>query len=238
MAFDLAQADVAPAAQDVTSLRQVFATLHAESCPRHFNFHMHTHCSDGQLSPQELIQQVIAIGLTGFAITDHHTVNGYTQAQTWLTDERERLAWNGKSTHHLPHLWTGVEITAQLLDIEVHILGYAFDPHSAKLRPYLQRQAPTGKEASASRVIGAIQAAGGLAVLAHPSRYRKSPEDLITAAAHLSIDGVETFYAYDNPNPWRTSPEQTERAQVLRQKYDLLGTCGTDSHGKTLLQRI
>ncbi len=238
MAFDLVQASVAPAAQDAAALRRVFATVDAESCPVHYNFHMHTQCSDGQLQPEALIQQAIAIGLTGLAITDHHTVNGYHQAQDWLQDERERLAWNGKSTHHLPQLWTGVEITSQLLDIEVHILGYAFDPSSAALHMYLQRQAPTGKAAAAHRVIAAIQAAGGIAVLAHPVRYRKPPEDLIGAVAHMGIDGVEAFYAYDNPSPWRASPEQTQRVQALQVEYGLLSSCGTDTHGKSLLQRI
>ncbi len=238
MAFDLAQVEVVPAAQDVSALRRVFAAIHAESCPTHFNFHMHTLCSDGQLIPEALLKQAIAIGLSGLAITDHHTVNGYQQAQDWLRDERERLAWNGKSSHHLPQLWTGVEVTSQLLEIEVHILGYAFDPSSAAMRPYLQRQAPTGKDAAAQRVIAAIQAAGGIAVLAHPVRYRKPPEDLIAAVAGMGIDGVETFYAYDNPNPWRTSPAQTERVQALQNAYSLLSTCGTDTHGKNLLQRI
>jgi predicted metal-dependent phosphoesterase TrpH len=238
MAFDLAEAEVAPATQDSGALRQVFAAIHAESCPTRFNFHMHTLYSDGQLPPELLMQQAIAIGLDGFAITDHHTVQGSQLAQSWLQDERERLAWNGKSTHHLPHLWTGIEVTSQLLDIEVHILGYAFDPHSVVMRPYLQRQAPIGEDAKAQQVVVSIQAAGGIAILAHPMRYRKPAEDLIAAIAPMGIDGVETFYAYDNPTPWRASPAQTQRVQSLQKMYNLLGTCGTDTHGKSLLQRI
>lgn len=238
MAFDLAQADVAPAAQDVSALRQVFAAIQAESCPTRFNFHMHTLYSDGQLQPELLMQQAIAIGLDGFAITDHHTVQGSQIAQSWLQDERERLAWNGKSTHHLPRLWTGIEVTSHLLDIEVHILGYAFDPNHVAMRPYLQRLSPTGDDALAQNVVASIQAAGGLAILAHPMRYRKPAEHLIAAIAPMGIDGVETFYAYDNPTPWRASPAQTQQVQSLQRAYNLLGTCGTDTHGKSLLQRI
>jgi len=80
--------------------------------------------------------------------------------------------------------------------------------------------------------------AGGLAVLAHPVRYRRSPEDLIAAAATLGINGVETYYAYDNPSPWRTSPRQTDQVQRLSSTHGLLNTCGSDTHGLSLLQRV
>jgi predicted metal-dependent phosphoesterase TrpH len=45
---------------------------------------MHTNCSDGQLKPEVLIEQAVSIGLKGFAITDHHTVEGYKIAQDWV----------------------------------------------------------------------------------------------------------------------------------------------------------
>ncbi len=223
-----------PSARDVVSLRQVFTTIHAESCPTQYNFHMHTTCSDGQLQPEILIQQAIAIGLKGLAITDHHSVNGYRAAQRWLDECHQHTS----STDNKPHLWIGVEITSVLLGTEVHILGYGFDPNHPTLEPYLQHSSPRGDDAQADRVITAIQKAGGLAVLAHPARYRRSPEDLIEAAVQLGIDGVETYYAYDNPTPWRTSPIQTQRVQQINTAYRLLNTCGTDTHGKSLLQRL
>ncbi|MBD2021745.1 PHP domain-containing protein, partial [Leptolyngbya sp. FACHB-36] len=75
MAVDLA-AVAKPAAQDSAALRRVFETIDARSCPTSFNFHMHTLRSDGRLQPEALVQQAISIGLTGLAITDHHTVEG------------------------------------------------------------------------------------------------------------------------------------------------------------------
>ncbi len=221
------------AGQDVESLRQVFRAIQAESCPTRFNFHMHTVCSDGKLHPEELVQQAIVIGLEGFAITDHHSVNGYRLAQRWL-DEQQQAGQRDL----LPKLWVGVEITSQLLETEVHILGYGFSPDHGAIRGYLQGQAPTHEAALAANVIAAIRQAGGVAVLAHPVRYRRSPEELVAAATDLGIDGVETYYAYDNPSPWRCSPEQTERVQRLSSTYGLLNTCGTDTHGKSLLQRL
>jgi predicted metal-dependent phosphoesterase TrpH len=239
MAVNLIQADFAPsvaskpAAQDISALKRVFEAIHATSCPKSFNFHMHTVCSDGRLQPEALIQQAIAIGLQGFAITDHHSVKGYQAAQQWLDDHAAEFV-----DRVLPHLWVGMEVTAQLLETEVHILGYGFDPQMPELQPYLQGQAPTNDAAHAENVIAAIHTAGGLAVLAHPVRYRRSPEDLIPAAVQCQIDGIETFYAYDNPNPWRPSLDQTRRVQSLGQAHQLLNTCGTDTHGLSLLQRL
>jgi hypothetical protein len=221
-----------PAAQDAASLRQVFASLTAESCPRSYNFHMHTHCSDGQLKPELLAQQTIKLSLKGFAITDHHQIAGFYAAQRWLE------AWQQSTQKAVPHLWTGTEITSRLLDTEVHILGFAFNPEHEAIAPYLQGKAPLAEAAIASNVIAAIHRAGGLAVLAHPARYRRTPDDLIPAATNSGIDGVEAFYSYNNPKPWRPSPKETQHVQQLGAKYNLFNTCGTDTHGLSLVQRI
>jgi predicted metal-dependent phosphoesterase TrpH len=224
-----------PTAQDSDALREVFSGLHAESCPHTYNFHMHTNHSDGQLSPDRLVGQALEIGLKGFAITDHHSVSGFNAAQKHLND------WEAQpeNVHQkCPHLWVGTEITSRLLDIEVHILGYAFDPTHSAISSYLQGSAPRDDRAQAHRVIRAIKESGGIAVLAHPARYRKSYEQLIPAAVMAGIQGVETFYAYGNPKPWKASLDETLHIGELGSQYELLSTCGTDTHGKSLLQRV
>ncbi len=214
-------------------LEQVFQTVNAQSCPRYFNFHMHTVFSDGRLQPDTLMEQATAIGLKGLAITDHHSIDGYQAAQNWLED----MKWNNPDAN-TPHLWSGVEINANVLNIEVHILGYAFDPEEPSIKPYIQRDATTDQEYQAEAVIAAIQDAGGLAVLAHPARYKRSHFDLIPAIAAAGIDGVETFYAYNNPNPWKPSALESKQVQQLASEYGLFNTCGTDTHGLSLLRRL
>jgi predicted metal-dependent phosphoesterase TrpH len=226
-----------PEAQNVSALKQVFQTIDADSCPGSYNFHMHTVYSDGRLQPEELIKQAIALGIKGFAITDHHSTKGYEQAQIWLDH------WKLNHSNHIsatPSLWTGAEINAELLNNEVHILGYAFDPQHSSLKPYLRGDRGTigTDNYPAAKVIEAIHEAGGLAVLAHPCRYRSTADKLIPEAARFGIDGVETYYAYNNPNPWQPSPKQTALVKELAENYGLLGTCGTDSHGLSLLIRI
>lgn len=256
-------ASFSSAREERYALKEVFETIDEDSCPLSFNFHMHTVHSDGKLEPETLLKQAIDIGLKGMAITDHHTIGGYaivrglldswegnlqeSQSQkklyTFYPQAHQRNSLRNNSQNNsgnnlkMPRLWTGVEITSELLGINVHILGYAFDPEATCIQPYLQGKEPESRASQARRVISAIQKAGGLAVLAHPERYRRSAEKLIPEAVRLGIDGVETYYAYQNPKPWSPSPKQTKKVKKLAETYGLLQTCGTDTHGSNLLLR-
>ena len=217
-----------PLSASAQTLKAILSTINSESCPHHYNFHMHTLCSDGRLHPEALIEQAIAIGLQGLAITDHHSVAGFVCAQQWYAKQMPSPSIK---------LWAGIEITARLAGSDVHILGYGFDIDHPILVPYLQGHSAMGQASRANRVIDAIHAAGGIAVLAHPHRYKQPATILIPEAVHHGIDGVETYYAYDNVQPWRPSPQQTQTTEYFASKYNLLKTCGTDSHGLSLLHR-
>lgn len=220
-------------AQDITALKQVWQTITADSCPYQYNFHLHTICSDGRMNPEALIKQAIALGLKGLAITDHHSIRGWQIAQEILAHtarEQTSLA--------LPHLWTGVEISSYIKDVEVHILGYGFDPNQVAMQPYLTGSRPKNRDSHGRKVIAAIQEAGGLAVLAHPYRYRAPAEQLVPLAAERGIDGLEAYYGYSNPKPWLPSFLQTEKAIKLAQQHNLFTTCGTDSHGLKIVETL
>lgn len=220
---------------NLSTLKTVFQNLHEDSCPLHYNFHMHTVYSDGQLLPSEVMQQAVDIGLQGLAITDHNTTGGYRAAKNWLQQHQQ----NRPAGVMLPTLWSGIEINAELLGTEVHILGYGFDPDHQAMQPYQQGKVVTGEAYRSQRVVEAIHAAGGLAVLAHPARYRgTSVEALVPEAFRLGFDGVEAYYAYNNPSPWKPSPKPTRKVKQLTRMYGLLNTCGTDTHGRTILQRL
>lgn len=207
----------------LTDLKAAWAEIGPDSCPMIYNFHMHTLHSDGQLRPEAVVAQILDMGLKGFAITDHHSVGSYKRVLSLLPDDG-------------PQFWSGVEITAQLLGCEVHILGYGFHPGHSALQPYLQGDAVLG--AGADEVIEVLHQAQGLAVLAHPFRYGVSAEWLVPAATDLGIDGLEAYYAYKNPDPWTPSYPQTEQAEALAERFGLFKTCGTDTHGNLLTKRI
>lgn len=211
-------------------LRQVLRQVDATSCPDRYNFHNHTRCSDGQLQPEATMAQALEIGLQDMAITDHHSVQGYYRAQAWLRQ------------HQPPdsplRLWIGTEITAYIDRYDIHILGYGFDPEAIALAPYLQGREADRDYTPVERVIGAIHSAGGLAVLAHPSRYRLPTEEVVATVVDCGIDGLETYYAYRPTDPWQATPVETERVLALTERYDLLRTCGTDTHGTNLRLRL
>ncbi len=236
---------------DKQSLLEVFRTLDGASCPYQYNFHLHTHCSDGQLTPIDLIQQAVHHQLFGLAITDHHSIDGYLEASQWL-EQHSRLEKSGPEQHGFmnpgsensdtdagqPQLWPGTEITASLLGVDVHILGFAFSPSHGALEPYLQGKAVQGRGRQSEQVIAAIHEAGGFAVLAHPARYSKDLETLIQAAAEQEIDGVEAYYCYSNPDVWEPTADKTQRVEIMAEQFQLLKTAGTDTHGRNILRRI
>ena len=215
---------------DKSSLVQALETIHEGSCPHHYNFHLHTQHSDGQCQPIELFQQAIQLGLRGLAITDHHSVGAYWVVTQWLSQSQLPL-------ESVPRVWTGAEITSTLLDEDVHILALAFDPNAAAMQPYLTGESVYGDLRDAEVVIKAIHQADGLAVLAHPVRYRAKPSALVERAVKLGLDGVEAYYCYGRDQPWAPSQPQTSVVESLGDRFQLLKSCGTDTHGLDITRR-
>jgi hypothetical protein len=47
---------------------------------RYIDLHVHSNCSDGTLTPEELVLRGIKNDLVAFALTDHDTVDGVARA--------------------------------------------------------------------------------------------------------------------------------------------------------------
>ena len=208
-------------------LRSVLEQVGPESCPGHFNFHCHTLCSDGSLDPLELISQASERGLTNLAVTDHHSSHAHAPMTAWLNAQKA-------SGRTVPTLWSGMEISALLKGCLVHVLALGFRLDHPALQPYNLGDAAVGEALRADVVVKAIHAAGGLAVLAHPARYRLSHELLIDEASRLDFDGGEAWYDYDMSNRWAPSPLICDAIDRQLANLGLLRTCGTDSHGLDL----
>jgi 3',5'-nucleoside bisphosphate phosphatase len=91
------------------------------------DLHTHSNCSDGVLTPDELVTRAAAAGVQVLALTDHDTVAGLEQAQ------RSALL------HHM-RLVPGVEISASWRAQSIHVLGLWVDPASAELCSELRTQ--------------------------------------------------------------------------------------------------
>jgi predicted metal-dependent phosphoesterase TrpH len=92
------------------------------------DLHTHSNCSDGALTPADLVARAAAAGVEVLALTDHDTVAGLTEAD------------HSAGVHGL-RLVPGVEISASWRAQAIHVLGLWIDPASAELRSVLEMQA-------------------------------------------------------------------------------------------------
>ena len=211
-------------------LKKIIKSITKESCPNSINFHMHSTYSDGSLTAKEIYNQAIELNIDHYAITDHHSVDAYIELSK-LEDATLKYKLN------FPKLWTGIEITCLLKGCLVHVLGLGFDHKSKYLSPYIDNKSAIGNELLASTVVDSIHKANGIAVLAHPARYKLPFDILIDEASKLNFDAVETWYNYERANNWIPSEFVCDKIFDCANSYSLLSTCGTDSHGLSLLRR-
>ena len=101
---------------------------------QHFvDFHTHTHLSDGNLSPQELLDRATKAGIRTMAITDHNR-------------SCKELPQLQEAYPHI-RLIQGCEVSClyPLLpekNIELHVVALGFDPYNKKMEEILKRNQP------------------------------------------------------------------------------------------------
>lgn len=113
---------------------------------RRADLHTHTFCSDGRLSPAELVREARLRGLHALAVTDHDTVDGLEEGMA------AGRRWGVEVV-------SGVELSVTVGATEVHLLGYCFDPADVALRRHLDafRQA---RQRRAEQMVAHLQALG------------------------------------------------------------------------------
>lgn len=87
------------------------------------DLHIHSTCSDGYLSPEEVVRQAQRVGLAAVALADHDNIDGITRA-IQVGTELDII------------VLAGVELSTQWYNFsDMHLLGYGFDYQD----PYLVR---------------------------------------------------------------------------------------------------
>lgn len=246
------------------------------------DLHTHSNCSDGALTPAELVAHAAAAGVGVLALTDHDSTEGLQQAQTAAAAAGMRFV-------------PGVEISTSWRAQDIHVLGLWIDPGQAALRGLLESQAELrrarmrsiclrlskarlpGEELLASvqaqggvptrthiagamvaaglvarsdeafrkylakgksgyvsiqwpslqETIGAIRGAGGVAVLAHPGRYRLSGGARRRLLEEFTSAGGAALEIVSGGN----GAAHVEASTVMALKYGLQGSVGSDFHG-------
>lgn len=90
------------------------------------DLHIHSTCSDGTDTPQEIVQKAIALGLSAISITDHDTCAAYGEPLKGI------------------EFVTGIELSCELRNVPIHMLGYCFDV--AKMAPFIEEIQERRKE--------------------------------------------------------------------------------------------
>jgi CBS domain-containing protein len=211
--------------------------------PLRVDFHCHSTCSDGALSPEKLADKLADAGVAYAALADHDTLDG-------LDAFRKRLATRGVG------FLTGVEMTVQWRGREAHLLGFGFDPDHAELRAALasiRQSREPGEDSIAGSVrksrlsllraaappavgpdgrlgieaaIDLIHRAGGSAFLAHPLLMEADLDRLDTLLPDLKaagLDGIEALYS-------AFTPGDRERLCEMARRRGLLVSAGSDFH--------
>lgn len=85
------------------------------------DLHVHTNCSDGSMTPKEVIDEAVKNGVSVISIADHDTIDAYS-------DELFAYA-KAKNVKIIP----AVEISTKTGKCGFHVLGYNFDMKNEKL---------------------------------------------------------------------------------------------------------
>lgn len=86
---------------------------------KYIDLHVHSNVSDGTLTPSELVDEAIKNNLSAFALTDHDTTKGVSEA----LEAAKKATLKGTPIEVVP----GVEISAAYKNKDIHILGLFLD---------------------------------------------------------------------------------------------------------------
>ncbi len=140
------------------------------------DLHLHTTASDGEWSPDALLQHAAQEGFTLLAITDHDSVGGIRAAQ----ETGRRLGVT---------VIPGVELSCGA-EKEIHILGYGFDPKDAGLRDFCDERYAQRETRAAEMVRRLCE--GGMRI--SYDRVRELARGVV-ARPHVARALVEAGYA-------------------------------------------
>lgn len=167
------------------------------------DFHNHSTCSDGKLTPTQLIDLAAARGVRVFALTDHDTLDGQ--------DEAARAAARHPGFTLIP----GVELSCDVPGTEVHMLGLFVNRHGRALLDQLELFR-RGRIERAEKMVGAL---AGLGVPIEWSRVQEIAGEASVGRPHvaqalLERGHVQTFEEAFDRFLGRNGPAYFERQKL------------------------
>lgn len=145
------------------------------------DLHSHSTCSDGLLSPQDLVERAVQRGVDMLALTDHDELSGLSAARE-------------AATHWGLRLIDGVEISVLWEETTLHIVGLCIAPDYVPLTTGLAA-IRAGRGQRAHRMAQSLADAGIPDSLEGARRYATNPE--LLSRAHFARYLVAQGYASD-----------------------------------------
>ncbi len=145
------------------------------------DLHLHSVFSDGTLTPEEVVSTAERCGLRCISITDHDTVDGI------LSMDRTRKV---NTVEVIP----GIEISTIMenghSEVEVHILGYFIDVHSAALHAFFKEQV----EARRRRAVKMVEKLAEIGCPVDFERVEQIASGKVITRPHIAQALVEKGY--------------------------------------------
>lgn len=89
----------------------------------YIDLHVHSTASDGSFTPSELVHLAAKKNLVAFALTDHDTTAGISEALLAADEYNRSLDSTDASTHPITVI-PGIEISTGFQGEDIHVLGY------------------------------------------------------------------------------------------------------------------
>ena len=119
--------------------------------PYEIDMHMHSTASDGTDSPGQLALKAREEGLTFFAITDHDTYDGCSEAEKAL--EAQIPSSGERGEEKVLTFVRGIEFSCRDEYGKYHILGYAFHKDAPEIRAIMKE----GHDGRIAKTLGRIE---------------------------------------------------------------------------------
>jgi len=181
------------------------------------NLHLHTHFSDGELTPAEILRAHVQAGFAAIAITDHDTLAGMA-ALSGLADH---------GTQVVPGVELSIEDDPERGLVDVHLIGYAFRPDDARLQSRLQA-ASEAREQQKVETVRRLRAAGYPVTWEDVRRRARGNvgKPHIVAAIEAARPGIPREALYQMMGPGGVAHVPRARDLSLWEGVDLIRAAG------------